>query len=102
MKTKEKEIVGQCPICDRDMIKGPSIDKHHFIPKCKGGKDTLYVHRVCHNKIHKTFTEKELANDYNDPNKVCAHPIMETFIKWVQKKDPEYYDRSETSNRKKK
>lgn len=102
MKTKEKEIVGQCPICDRDMIKGPSIDKHHFIPKCKGGKDTLYVHRVCHNKIHKTFTEKELANEYNDPNKVCSHSIMQLFIKWIQKKDPEYYDRSETSNRKKK
>lgn len=98
----EKVIIGQCPICDRDMIKGPSIDKHHFVPKCRGGKETEYVHKTCHNKIHKTWpNEKELERDYNDPEKVRAHPEMQKFIKWVSKKDPEFYDKSDKSNKKK-
>lgn len=97
----DKIIIGPCPICERDMIKGPSIDKHHFIPKCRGGKETQYVHKACHNKIHKTFKEKELEKEFNDPNKVCAHPEIQKFIKWISKKDPEFYDKSDKANRKK-
>lgn len=100
--TDEHTVVGQCPICDRDMWKGPSIDKHHFIPKCKGGKDSEYVHRVCHRKIHSVFTEKELAKEYNDPAKVCSHPEMVKFIEFIRKKEPDYYDRSDMHNRKRK
>ena len=48
---KSKEVVGKCPICSRDMIKGASINDHHFIPKSKGGKaeDKITLHVVCHN-----------------------------------------------------
>lgn len=95
-------VVGQCPICERDMWKGPSIDKHHFTPKCRGGKDSEYLHKICHRKIHSLWTEKELEKEFNDPNKVIAHPDMQKFIAWVQKKDPDYYDKNDTHNRKKK
>ena len=61
-----KEI-GICPICNRMMIEGPSVDKHHFVPKSEGGVDTVFIHRVCHSKIHSLFTEKELAEEYNTP-----------------------------------
>lgn len=93
---KQKTIIGQCPICDRDMISGDSVNKHHFVPKCRGGKKTEYIHRVCHNKIHKNWpNEKELERDYNDPQKIREDPEMQKFIKWIKKKDPEFYDRSE-------
>lgn len=95
------EIIGKCPICDRDMIKGPSIDKHHFIPKCRGGKETEFLHKVCHRKIHSLWTEKELEKEFNDPNKVCENEEIQKFIKWIYKKDPEFYDRNEVHNRKK-
>lgn len=94
-------IVGSCPICERDMIKGPFIDKHHFIPKCKGGKATQYLHKVCHRKIHSIWTEKELEKEFNDPNKVCAHPEMTKFIAWIKKKEPNFYDKNVKHNRKK-
>lgn len=97
----EDVIIGQCPICDRDMIKGPFIDKHHFTPKCRGGKKTQYLHKVCHRKIHSIWTEKELEKDFNDPNKVCAHPEMIKFIAWIKKKEPNFYDKNSTHNRKK-
>jgi hypothetical protein len=40
------EIIGLCPICDREMWKDKFVDKHHFLPKCRGGKET-----ECENKI---------------------------------------------------
>lgn len=98
---KKIEVVGQCPICDRDMWKGDSINKHHFIPKCRGGKETLYVHRVCHDMIHKIWTEKELEKEFNDSNKIIEQEEMVNFIKFIKKKEPDYYDRNERHNRKK-
>lgn len=95
------EVVGICPICDREMWKGPSIDKHHFTPKCEGGKDTEYLHVICHRKIHSIWTEKELAKEYNDPNKVRAHEEIQKFIKWISKKEPDFMDKNIRHNRKK-
>lgn len=95
----KKASLGPCPICDRDMPDDSAIcDKHHFLPKCRGGVETQYVHRICHRKIHSLFTEKELEKDYHDPIRVRAHPEMAKFIAWVQKKLPEYNDHSITSN----
>ena len=99
--SKQPEVVGQCPICDRDMWKGDSIDKHHMVPKCRGGKETEYLHKICHRKIHSIWTEKELEKEYNDPEKIKEHEEMQKFIKWVSKKEPDFYDRNERHNRKK-
>ena len=95
------EIVGQCPICDRDMWKGNSIDKHHMVAKCRGGKETEYLHKICQRKIHSIWTEKELEKEYNDSEKIKEHEEMQNFIKWVNKKEPDFYDRNERHNRKK-
>ena len=94
-------IVGQCPICDREMWKGDSIDRHHFYPKCKGGRVTEYVHKVCHRKIHSIWTENELAKEYNSSEIVKEHPEIKKFINWVSKKDPDFYDKNDKHNRKK-
>jgi len=95
------EVIGICPICGRDMWKGPSIDKHHFVPKCRGGKATEYVHRICHRKIHSLWTEKELEKEFNDPEKIKANEEMQKFIKWVCKKEPDFYDKTVSHSRKK-
>ncbi len=97
----KQDVVGICPICDREMWKGSSIDKHHFIPKCRGGKETEYLHKVCHRKIHSIWTEKELEKEFNDPNKIVLHDEIVKFIRFVSKKEPDYYDRNEVHNRKK-
>ena len=98
MKTShldEFDFKGLCPICSRGMYAdGQSLDKHHFVPKSKGGKETELVHVVCHRKIHSLFTEAECASTYNDPELVKTHPEMQKFIAWIQKKDPLYNDHS--------
>jgi hypothetical protein len=74
------------------MIAGPSVDEHHWVPKSEGGRDTGYLHRVCHRALHAHFTERELAQDYCTPETVRAHPDMAKFIRWVRKRPAEYMD----------
>jgi hypothetical protein len=68
------------------------LEKHHFIPKCKGGKDTELVHAICHRKIHSLFNETQCAREYSDPDLVKAHPEMQKFISWISKRDPLFND----------
>ena len=95
------EHKGICPICDRDMYAGSSINRHHFIPKSRGGKVQEYVHTLYHNKIHSLWTEKQLELDYSDPQLVRSHPDMKVFIEWVKKKDPLFYIKTKSSSSKK-
>ena len=39
--------------------------------------------------------------EYNTADKLRAHPEMQKFIKWVRKKDPEFYDRNRWSEARK-
>lgn len=91
-----------CPLCDREMVPGPTIDEHHLIPKLKGGRKgpTVILHKICHRFIHATFTEGELARTYNTIEKLLEQEAVQKFVKWVSKKPPEFYDSTKMSNRK--
>ena len=98
-----KEIsLGPCPICDREMIEGRSVNKHHFIPKCEGGRISENLHKICHRKIHSLFNENELRDIYNTAESLRDVPAMIRFIAWVKKKEPTYYDTSRNYKHKKK
>jgi hypothetical protein len=83
------------------MWKGPSIDKHHVVPKCRGGKETEFMHKICHRKIHSIWSNKELEKEFNDPYIIKQNEEIQAFITWVKKKPCDFYDRNETHNRKK-
>jgi len=82
-----------CPICDRDLIPGPSIDDHHLIPKTFKGKETVTIHRICHRKLHTLWTEREMAHYYHTIERIREHPDIITFVKWISKKHPEFYEK---------
>ena len=84
------------------MIPGISTDLHHLIPKSKKGKDTVLIHKICHQKIHSVFTEKELEREWNSIEKLKSNSEINKFISWVQKKDPEFIDTSKQHSRKRK
>ena len=94
----DKINIGDCPLCGRVMFDGPSINEHHLVPKSLKGKDKIIIHAACHQKIHTIFTEKELQQKYNTIKKIKENGEIQKFIKWIKKKDPEYYERSKTSN----
>lgn len=83
-----------CPLCGRPLLADASTDLHHPVPRSRGGREAVPMHRVCHQKIHSVFTEAELATTYHDWNALRAHPAMADFIRWIARKPPGFYDRS--------
>lgn len=83
-----------CPLCDRPLPEGESTDWHHLVPRSRGGRDQVRLHKICHQAIHATLTEAELARDYRDIAALRAHPDLARFIAWVAKRPPDYQDRS--------
>lgn len=87
-----------CVICDKTLPDDVTFsDYHHLIPKSKKGKDVIRIHRICHNKIHSIWTEKELAKHYNTPDKIREHPDMCEFIAWVKNKPDDFYVKTRDS-----
>ncbi len=82
-----------CPLCGRELIDGPSINEHHLVPRTYRGRATVRMHRICHNKIHSVFSEKELADYYHTPERLLENEEIRKFVNWVRKKDPGFYDR---------
>lgn len=83
-----------CPLCGRTMTPGVSVDEHHLVPRSQGGKSKSLIHRICHRKIHATFSERELAQAYHTWAALQAHPEIAAFLRWVANKPPTFYDNS--------
>lgn len=73
------------------MIAGPSVDRHHFLPRAEGGRVATPVHRICHRKLHALWTERELAQLYQTPDAIRAHPDIQLFVRWLHGKPPEFW-----------
>ena len=93
IKTENADMLETCPICDRE-LGSIRISAHHLVPKSRGGKDTELMHDICHNKIHSLWTNKELEDVYNSPTKILENEDVQTFVKWVSKKAPDFYSGS--------
>lgn len=82
----------QCPLCDRLLIPGPTVDEHHLVPKSKGGREKVLIHKVCHKAIHQAFKPSDLARNYCTWESLRTAPELAKFIAWVQKRPPEFLD----------
>lgn len=97
--------MNKCPICDMNLIPGSSIDKHHLVPKLKGGQDAYEIHKICHGKIHSIWSENELRDTFNNWQAIRSDQRIQDFIKWVRKqfkREPEFVDSNKLSNNHKK
>lgn len=84
--------LGPCPLCGRPMQAGPSVDRHHWVPRKEGGREAAAMHTVCHRKIHAVLSEREIAAGYTTPEALRAHPAIARFLRWVAGKPPEFVD----------
>ncbi|MEM8802486.1 MAG: HNH endonuclease [Pseudomonadota bacterium] len=91
-----------CPLCDRPIPSGVKQSLHHLIPKLRGGKGgpTVLLHQICHNEIHATFTETELARDYATVDALRGHPRIARFVAWVAKRPPGFHSKTPGPQRK--
>lgn len=87
-----------CPLCDRSIPQSQK-DLHHLIPKSHGGRQTIALHRICHQQIHALFTETELARQYNTIDALKLQNELMAFVKWVQLKPVDFYERTRKSRR---
>ena len=95
----DTRLIGPCPLCGREMIDGPSINRHHLIPRAHGGGNWAFLHVICHKKIHSVLEDKELARRYHNPEALREHPDIKAFVQWVRKRPPQYVDRHNTPRR---
>jgi len=90
-----------CPICKRVVPEG-FWEKHHLVPACLGKRNKykkalgddidkkILVCVSCGDQLHKLFTEKELADNYNTMVKILANPEVQNWVKWVEKKPNDF------------
>ena len=91
----------KCPLCGRE-LGTINVDEHHLVPKAFKGKTKEKIHRICHMKLHATLSEREMYNYYNTWDRLRVNPLIESFVKWVQKKPIDYIDTHIDSNDRKK
>jgi 5-methylcytosine-specific restriction endonuclease McrA len=90
----------KCGLCGRE-LGTVLVEDHHLIPKTFKGKETVAIHKICHRKIHATFTERELQHHYHTLERILEHEEIQKFVKWVAKRSIDYYSGSnETTVRK--
>lgn len=91
-----------CPLCGRPIPPDVPQSLHHLIPKLRGGKGgpTVLLHQICHNEVHASLTETELARSYSTIEALKTHPRLARFIGWVQKRPPEFRSRTPGGRRK--
>lgn len=85
-----------CPMCER-VIPDDQQDLHHLVPKSKGGKQTVCLHRICHDQIHSIFTNAQLAKQFSTIEAILEDPSIQTFVTWVRNKPPGFSDSARES-----
>lgn len=89
-----------CPICTRE-LGDVRIEEHHLIPRTFGGKEKVAIHKMCHQKLHATFSEREMLNHYHTIERIVEHTEMQKFIKWIGKRSLDYYDKNDDTKARK-
>jgi hypothetical protein len=84
-----EEEAPSCFLCGRPL--GTRAERHHPVPKSRGGRETVPVHPVCHRAIHRALDNKALERDYASAAALRSHPELERFIAWVGSKDPDFH-----------
>mgnify|MGYP003873519661 CR=1 FL=1 len=91
-----------CPLCQRPIPPHAKQSQHHLVPKLKGGKggETVLLHQICHNEIHATFTEVELAREFHTIDALLTNARIAKFVAWVAKRPSTYHSKTPGPRRK--
>jgi hypothetical protein len=57
------------------------------------------VHPICHRAIHANFTNVELVRLPPEPAALAANPAMARFLKWIERKPPDFHVPTRTAQR---
>ncbi len=85
-----------CPLCERPIPAHCKQSEHHLVPKLKGGAKgpRVLLHQICHNEIHATLSEAELAREFHTVEALRGHPRLAKFIAWVAKRPADFHSKT--------
>lgn len=95
---QEEKIAERCPLCNR-LIPRSQRDEHHLVPKMKGGRQTVPMHRICHRQVHALFSETELAREFSTAEALLRHPEIQKFVAWIKAKPDDFFERTRRAGR---
>jgi hypothetical protein len=78
-----------CALCGVSEV----YNKHHPLPASRGGKEKVGICKECHDMIHASLTNKELAKKYDSVEALRTHPVLSRWLAW-RKKHPNVAVRS--------
>lgn len=81
-----------CWLCARPL--GRRIERHHPLPKSRGGRETVPVHPICHRAIHANLSNAELVKAGASADALRGRPEIATFLRWIEGKAPDFYART--------
>jgi hypothetical protein len=87
-----------CPIC-RHEYERRELTKHHLVPKCRKGRETVLVCRPCHAQIHATFGERELERRFGTVDELLAAEALQPWVAWSRRRKPTKRIRVKRSHR---
>ena len=79
----------RCWLCSRRL--GERIEYHHPIPKSRGGRETVPIHPICHQTLHRTFSNAELGLFGDSAATIRADPRIARFLGWIANKGPGFH-----------
>lgn len=85
---REALLAQGCWLCRRPL--GAKVQWHHFVPKSRGGNDTVPVHPICHKTLHVSFTNAELERYGQDVHIITQQPAIADFLRWIENKAPDF------------
>lgn len=78
-----------CWLCGRPL--GLRVERHHPVPKAKGGRETVSVHPICHRAIHANLANGALRRMGADLTALRADPGIASFLRWVADKPADFH-----------
>jgi hypothetical protein len=90
-----------CALCERPIPPEAPQSLHHLVPKLRGGKGgpVVLVHQICHNEIHASASEAELARLWNTSEDLRRHPRLSRFIAWIRKRPAAFHSKTPGARR---
>jgi hypothetical protein len=67
------------------------VERHHPIPRSRGGRETVPVHPICHRTIHALLDNKMLERGYHTAEALRAHQEVGRFVSWIRNKEPDFH-----------
>ncbi|OJY66977.1 MAG: HNH endonuclease [Sphingobium sp. 66-54] len=80
---------GFCWLCGRAL--GGRVERHHPVPRAKGGRAAVAVHPICHSALHAAFSNGELARIGEDATALRVAPALARFLRWIADKPPDFH-----------